>query len=257
MDLGIKNRVAIVTGGSRGLGRISALALAREGVKVAICGRTESTLDAALDELKAEGVEATAIVADIVEPEAAELVFRQTEEALGPVDILVNNVGGRRGTTLSDTSEEQFRMGMDLNLFGGLRLMHLAIPGMRERWWGRIINIASIWGREHGGSVDYMAGKAALIAMSKYAGLEFVKDNVLVNCVAPGSIIFPGGSWDRYTQQNPSEVVNEFIKWNLPAGRFGWPEPVGDLVAFLASERASLISGACINIDGGQSKSLF
>ncbi len=257
MDLGIKDKVAIVTGGSRGLGRISALALAGEGVKVAICGRTIETLDKAVDELTGLGVEAKAIVADIVEPEAAEIVFRETERALGPVDILVNNVGGRRGTTVSDTSEEQFRMGMDLNLFGGLRLMHLAIPGMKQRHWGRIINIASIWGREHGGSADYMAGKAALIATSKYAGLELVKDNVLVNCVAPGSIIFPGGSWDRYTQSNAPEVVDEFIKWNLPAGRFGWPEPVGDLVAFLASERASLITGACINIDGGQSKSLF
>ena len=257
MDLGIKDKVAIVTGGSRGLGRISALALAGEGVKVKVCGRTIETLDKAVGELTGLGVEAKAIVADIVEPGAAEIVFRETERALGPVDILVNNVGGRRGTTVSDTSEEQFRMGMDLNLFRGLRLMHLAIPGMKQRHWGRIINIASIWGREHGASADYMAGKAALIATSKYAGLELVKDNVLVNCVAPGSIIFSGGSWDRYTQSNAPEVVDEFIKWNLPAGRFGWPEPVGDLVAFLASERASLITGACINIDGGQSKSLF
>ena len=257
MDLGIKDRVAIVTGGSRGLGRISALALAREGAKVAICGRTQATLDSAVDELKALGAEATGIIADIVEPEAAEVIFKGAQDALGPVDILVNNVGGRRGTTVSDTTEEQFREGMDVNLFGGLRLMHLAIPSMKERQWGRIINIASIWGREHGGSADYMAGKAALIATSKYAGLELVKDNVLVNCVAPGSIIFPGGSWERYTQSNSPEAVDEFIKWNLPAGKFGWPEPVGDLVAFLASERASLITGACINIDGGQSKSLF
>ena len=257
MDLGIKDRVAIVTGGSRGLGRMAALALAREGVKVAICGRTQETLDVAVGELKDLGVEATSIVADIVEPESASKIFEAAQEALGSVDILVNNVGGRRGTTISATTEEQFRLGFEVNLFGGLRLMHLAIPGMVERRWGRIINIASIWGREHGGSVDYMAGKAALIAATKYAGLELIKDNVLVNSIAPGSIIFPGGSWERYTQANSPEVVDEFIKWNLPAGKFGWPEPVGDLVAFLASERASLITGACINVDGGQSKSLI
>ena len=257
MDLGIKGRVAIVTGGSRGLGRMSALALAREGVNVAICGRTQSTLDSTVEELKSLGVSSTGIVADITEPPSAKKVYDGTVAELGPVDILVNNVGGRRGTTMMDTTEEQFREGFEYNLFAALRLMKIATPDMKDRQWGRIINIASIWGREYGASPDYMAAKAALIATTKYAAVELVTDNVLVNSIAPGSIIHPGGSWERFSNEQPAEVVQEFISRQLPLGRFGWPEPVGDLVAFLASERASMITGACINVDAGQSKSLI
>ena len=257
MDLGIKDRVAIVTGGSRGLGRMSALALAREGVNVAICGRTQSTLDKTVDELKSLGVSAVEIVADISEPTSAQTVYNGAVAELGPVDILVNNVGGRRGTTVMETTEEQFREGFEFNLFGSLRLMRLAIPSMQARHWGRIINISSIWGREYGASVDYMSAKAALIAMTKHAAVELVRDNVLVNSVAPGSIIHPGGSWERFSNEQPSEVVEKFIDKHLPLGRFGWPEPIGDIVAFLASERASMITGACINVDAGQSKSMI
>ncbi len=257
MDLGIKDRVAIVTGGSRGLGRMCALALAREGVNVAICGRTQATLDKAVEELNTLGVSATGIVADMTEPTAAKKVYDGVVAELGPVDILVNNVGGRRGTTILETSEEQFKTSFEFNLFGALRLMKLAIPPMKDRHWGRVINIASIWGREYGASTDYMAAKAALIAMTKHAAVELVRDNVLVNSVAPGSILHPGGSWERFSREQSPEVVKEFIARNLPVGKFGWPEPVGDLVAFLASERASMITGACINIDAGQSKSLI
>ncbi len=257
MDLGIKDRVAIVTGGSRGLGRFSALALAREGVRVAICGRTKETLDKTTEELRAVGVSAIGVVADVGEPEAAQLVYDRAVSELGPVDILVNNVGSRRGSTVMDTSEEKFREAFELNLFAGLRLMRIAIPGMKARRWGRIVNIASVWGREYGGSADYMSAKASLIALTKYAAVELVKDNVLVNSVAPGSIVHPGGSWDRFSTEQPPEVVQEFIDRNLPAGKFGWPEPVADVVTFLASERASLIAGACINVDGGQGRSLI
>lgn len=158
---------------------------------------------------------------------------------------------------MMETTEEQFRLRFEVNLFGGLRLMKLTIPEMQSRRWGRVINIASIWGRECGGSADYMSAEAALIAATKFAAVELMKDNVLVNSIAPGSIVHPGGAWERFSNENPLEVVQDFITHNLPAGRFGWPEPVGDIVASLASERASLITGACINVDGGQSKSLF
>ena len=257
MDLGIKGRVAIVTGASSGLGRMSALALAREGVNVAICGRTESKLNGTVGELKALGVSAIGVVADIPEPSSPKKVYDQTLEELGSVDIVVNTVGGRRGTSIVDTTEEQFKAGFELNLYGALRLMRLAIPGMKERQWGRIINLASIYGREYGGSADYIASKAALIAATKFAAVELIKDNVLVNSVAPGSILHPGSVWDKFTSEQPAEVVDEFIARNLPAGKFGWPEPLGDLVAFLASERASLITGTCINVDGGQSRSMI
>ncbi len=257
MDFGIKGRVAIVTGGGRGLGLRCATSLAREGVNVSICGRTQSTLDGTVSELKSLGVNAVGIVADISEPADAKKVFDGTVSALGPVDILVNNVGGRRGSTVVDTTEEQFKAGFEFNLYGSLRLMWLAIPGMKERHWGRIINISSIWGREYGGAFDYMSSKAALNAASKFAAVELVKDNVLVNTVAPGSIVHEEGGWETFTQTQPPEVVAEFIDRNMPAGKFGWPEPVGDIVAFLASERASMVTGTCINVDAGQSKTLI
>ena len=257
MDLGIQGRVAIVTGGSRGLGRVSALALAREGVNVAICGRTQSTLDTAVGELKGLGVKAIGIVADVMEPDDRKRIFQGTVDALGQVDILVNNVGGRRGTTWLETNDEKFREGFEVNLFGSLDLMRMATSSMVERRWGRVINIASIWGREQGGSADYMASKAALIAATKFAGVELIKHNVLVNSIAPGSIVHAGGSWERFVNDQPADVVSDFIGHNLPAGRFGWPEPVGDVVAFLASERASMITGTCITVDGGQSKTMI
>ena len=145
-------------------------------------------------ELTSLGVSAAGIAADLAEPESARKVFEETQAKLGPVDILVNNVGGRKGTTIVDTTDEQLAGGFNMNLRCALRFMKFVIPGMKERKWGRIINITSIHGREYGGSVDYMAAKAALIATTKFAALELIKDNVLVNSVAPGSILHPGGS---------------------------------------------------------------
>lgn len=135
--------------------------------------------------------------------------------------------------------------------------MKLVIPHMQEQKWGRIINIASIWGREHGGNISYMSTKAALIGATKHAALSLAKDGILVNSIAPGSIAHEGGSWERFQNENSPDVVESFIAQNLPMGKFGWPEPLGDLVAFLSSERAGLVTGACIVIDGGQSKSMI
>ncbi len=258
MDLGIAGKVALVTGGSRGLGRQCALSLAQEGVNVAICGRTQGTLDKMVGELKALGVGAMGVVADVSDVSQAPSLHAQVVDGLGPVDILVNNVGGARSRSdINGTSLEDFKGTFDLNVFGGFQLMKEVIPHMREQRWGRIINIASIWGREHGGNISYMSAKAALIGATKHAALSLARDGVLVNSIAPGSISHEGGSWERFQRDNPPEVVQDFIKNNLPMGRFGWPEPVGDLVAFLASNRASLITGACIVVDGGQSHSMI
>jgi 3-oxoacyl-[acyl-carrier protein] reductase len=258
MDFGIKGRVALVTGGSRGLGRQAALSLAGEGVNVAICGRSQETLDRAVAEISSLGVSSLGVAADISDPSAIGPLHDQVVETLGPIDILVNNVGGSRSRSdILGTSLEEFQGTFDINLFGGFQLMKLAIGRMREQHWGRIINIASIWGREHGGNISYMSAKAALIAATKSSAVSLAKDGVLVNSIAPGSIAHPGGSWERFQRENTPEAVQEFIERNLPMGRFGWPEPVGDLVAFLASERAGLITGACIVVDGGQSYSMI
>ncbi len=259
MDLGITGRVAIVTGASRGLGRQAALSLAGEGVRLVVCARGVERLEETALELRAAGAEVVVVEADATVTADLERLFAAAVAAFGQVDIVVNNVGGRSGNGgLEATSDAELERAFDLNVIGALRLIRLAIPGMRERRWGRVVNIASIFGREHGGpTIGYMTAKAALIAATKHLALELARDGILVNSVAPGSILFPGGSWDRFVTTQTPEAVEEFIRTNLPMGRFGWPEPVGDLVAYLASERAGLIAGACINIDGGQSHSLF
>ena len=258
MDLGIQGRVALVTGGSRGLGKVAALSLAREGVNVAICGRTQATLDGTVAEIEALGVRGQGVVADVSDAEAMPALNRAVVDGLGAIDILVNNAGGSRAREdISDLPLEDFKAAFDLNLFGGFQLMREVIPHMQGQKWGRIINIASIYGREYGGNLSYMSAKAGLIAATKHAAISLVTDGICVNSIAPGSISHPEGSWERFQNENPPEVVEDFISRNLPMGRFGWPEPVGDLVAFLASARADLLTGSCIVVDGGQSWSMI
>ncbi len=258
MDMGISGKNALVTGGSRGLGRQAALALAREGVNVAMCARGEERLNETADEVRELGVKVSTAVADLGKPEEAEQLVQATISELGQIDILVNNVGGSMGTSdLLNSSIDDFQAVMEVNLWSAVRLMKLTLPGMKDRSWGRVINIASIYGREHGGTAPYMTAKAAMIAATKHAAMTMASEGVTVNAIAPGSILFPGGSWDRFINNNTPEDVDEFIERNLPAGKFGWPEPIGATVAFLASAHADLILGACINVDGGQSHSLF
>lgn len=240
------------------MGKQAADSLAREGCKVAICARGKENLDETAAEFKSKGYEVLAVRADVTNKEELKHFHEETVETLGQADILVNNAGGRRGTTdFLETGVETFREGMEFNLMGAVELIAMVLPHMREQRWGRIISVSSIYGREYGGSIDYMTGKAALIAFSKHLALNLMKENVLVNCIAPGSIDFPGSTWDRFQQNSTPEQVAEFIDRNLPAGKFGWPEPIGDTVAFLASENASLITGTCLNVDGGQSRSLL
>ena len=258
VDLGIAGRVALVTGGSRGLGRQAALTLAREGCVVAICARGAEAMEETVAELRSLSPRSIGVQADVTSAEDGRRFHEEATSALGAVDILVNNVGGTKGgRDFDSTSDEDWIDTLELNLMSTVRMTRLVLPGMRERRWGRIVNIASIFGREYGGGPTYMAAKAAVIALSKHLGLTLAPYNVLVNSVAPGSIRFPGGGWDRFVTNGPPEAVQEFIDRNLPAGRFGWPEPVGEMVAFLCSERADLITGASINVDGGQSRSLI
>jgi 3-oxoacyl-[acyl-carrier protein] reductase len=258
MDLGIAGKTAFITGGSRGLGREAALALAAEGVNVAVCARGEDGLKKIQGDLEALDVNAMAFQADLGDDGATDKALATVVEGLGNVDILINNVGGSMGTAgVLDSSEEDFQKVFDLNLWATVRLMKLAAPGMKDRGWGRIVNIASIFGREHGGTAPYMAAKASVIAVTKHLALELAPTGVCVNSIAPGSIKHDQGSWERFVDNNSTEVVDEFISRNMPMGKFGWPEPVGATVAFLASQQAGLILGACINVDGGQSHNLY
>lgn len=258
MDLKLNGKNALITGGSRGLGRQCALSLSNEGVNVAICGRTPETLEKTKADLKTAGTKVITIVGDISIPDKAKEIHTKATSELGHIDILVNNVGGTLSREdISGTNLDDFRGTFDINLFGGYELMRLVIPHMQKQSWGRIVNIASIWGREYGGNISYMSAKAALIGATKHAAVSLGKYGILVNSIAPGSIAHPQGSWERFQNNNSPEVVEQFISDNLPLGKFGWPEPVGDLVAFLSSDRAGTITGTCIPVDGGQGISMI
>ena len=256
MDFGLGGKTAVVTGGSRGLGRHAALALAREGCNVAICARGRESLDQTVIDLRSLGIKALGVQADVTSEEGTTRVVEETLSALGPVDVLVNNAGDAIGDDFDAADDAAWAFTFELNLFSGIRLIRLCLPHMKRQRWGRIVNVSSIWGREYGPPLTYVTTKAALIAFSKTLAVELADSGVTVNTVAPGSIEFPGGIWHEFREGNPPEIVEDFIARNLPMGRFGWPEPVGALVAYLASNQAALMTGACINIDGGQSKSL-
>jgi 3-oxoacyl-[acyl-carrier protein] reductase len=260
MDLGLRGKAALVTGASRGIGRGIAVELAREGCRVALCARGRTALDEAAAEVRGRGAEAVSVVADVTTESGIREVVDAALAAFGRIDVLVNNVGGSTGGSFQETSVEDWQRAIDLNLLPAVRASRLVVPDMRSQGGGAIINIVSIYGREWGGAYlrrpTYMAAKAAEIAMSKALALELAPLGIRVNAVAPGSIIFPGGGWERRTQEDP-EGISAFIRADLPLGRFGRAEEVGRVVAFLASDAASLVLGACLNVDGGQSRSLI
>jgi len=259
MNLQLTGKVAIVTGSTRGLGFASAAALLTEGCFVTICARGEEGLAEAMAKLRdvPGGVERVlAVQADLASDKGVADVILRTVETFGGLDILVNNVGLAKGAGIVDTTDREWQEAFDQTLFPAIRASRMAVPHMRKRGGGAIVMIASIWGRESGGRMAYNAVKAAEISLAKAMAQQLAADNIRVNSVAPGSIRFAGGSWDRRVQEDP-EGMAEFVKRELPFGRFGRPEEVGAVVAFLVSPVASWISGASVPVDGCQSRSLI
>ncbi len=255
MDLGLKGRVAIVTGASRGIGRAIAVSLAAEGVRLTVNARGAEPLKAFADELTAHGTEVANVAVDVTSVAGCQQVFDQTLERFGQVDILINNVGGGAATTV-DAADEEWQAALDLTFWPSLRLTRLVVPEMRRHGRGAIVMIASIYGREAGGRLGYQVVKSAEISLAKGLARELAPDNIRVLSVAPGSILFPGGAWERRQQDDPRAMA-EFVRRDMPLGRFGRPEEVADVVSFLCSDRASLVTGASIPIDGCQSRSLI
>jgi 3-oxoacyl-[acyl-carrier protein] reductase len=257
MDLHLGGKTAIVTGGSRGIGSYIARALAAEGCRLVICARGEDALQATAGELEASGAEVVALPLYLTEPDAAGRLVAAAEDRFGSVDILVNNVGGNRRGAFADLSDEAWESILELNFRTHQRCSREVIPAMRRAGGGVILFIASVFGREAGGAglAVYNTTKSALISMAKIMALELAADGIRVLSVAPGSIRFPGGSWDKRCHDDP-EGMARFIDANLPIGRFGSAEEVADAVTFLVSDRASLITGASVAVDGGQSRSL-
>jgi 3-oxoacyl-[acyl-carrier protein] reductase len=257
MDLGLRDKIAIVTGSSRGLGFASARALASEGCLVTLCARTEDRLrEAAVDVSRTAGGDdrVLAVPADVTDPQAVARLMDETVARFGGIDVLVNNVALAGGSSLLDTSDAEWRQAIDQTLMPTVRASRLAVPHMQRRGGGAIVIIASIFGREAGGRMTYNAVKAAQISLGKSLAQQLASSGIRVNTVSPGSILFEGGSWWKRQQQDPAAIA-EFVKHELPFGRFGRAEEVGDVVAFLASPRASWISGTSVVVDGCQSRS--
>jgi 3-oxoacyl-[acyl-carrier protein] reductase len=257
MDLQLTDKVAIVTGSSRGLGLASARSLVAEGCRVCLCARGSEQLAAAAVEVEAAARRPNMVMtvqADVSTSDGIALVMDQAVERFGGLDILVNNVGRAAGTDLLDTTDAEWQAAFDETLFPAIRASRLAVLHMKRRGGGAIIMIASIWGRESGGRMTYNAVKAAEISLAKSLAQQLAPLNIRVNSVAPGSILVPGGSWHKRQQADPQGIA-EFIKRDLPFGRMGRADEVGSVVAFLASPKASWVSGASITVDGCQSRS--
>ena len=249
MDLGIAGKVALVTASTRGIGLGIAQALASEGARVAVAARTEADVKRTAESLGGLG-----IAADLMTEEGARRAVAETVDRLGPIDILVNNLGLRAGSSWSDTGPNEFETAFAGNVAVSVRMTQLVLPGMLERGWGRVVAIASVWGRETGGAPAYNAAKAAEISFVKSLAREVAAKGVTVNAVAPGSILWSGGGWDRRQKADPEGIV-DFVRQDMPLGRFGTVEEVASVVTFVCSMQASLVNGAVIAVDGGQSRS--
>jgi 3-oxoacyl-[acyl-carrier protein] reductase len=249
MDLGLRGKAAIVTGGSRGIGRAIALRLADEGAGVAICARSEPALRQVEEELRARSVPAFAAVCDVGSADALDNFLDAARSSLGRVDILVNNPSG---IMMADDSAA-WESTLSVDVMAAVRACQKVAPWMGETGGGAIVHISSIAGLEAGGfPASYGASKAALISLGKSLAVSLAPLKIRVNTVAPGSIEFPGGLWEQAKHRNP-DFYGATLK-KIPWGRMGTAEEIADVVAFLASRRASWVTGACIVVDGAQHK---
>lgn len=253
MNLALDGKVALVAGASRGIGRAIALGLAREGAKISAIARGAAGLDDAMTEMVISGAQVHAIAADVTTAAGADAAVQQTVAHFGGIDIVVCNVGKSFARHCAEMDDADFAQSLDMNLWATQRIAQRSIPHLRARGGGVITMISSIWGREAGGAPGYNVGKAGVQALAKAMARDYAVDNIRVNSVAPGSVRFPGGGWDKRVLAEPEKMA-EFVARELPFGRFGAPEQIADVVVFLSSERASWVSGAAIVVDGAQSR---
>lgn len=261
MDLDLRGKYALITGGTHGIGKAIALALADEGCNVAVCSRNIERIKETISELEAKGVESLGIKADVMAEADIKKTMKKIIESWGTIHILINNVGGggRWGSEIAEETEEKVWLEVfNKNTLAAIRFTMLAIPYMRKQRWGRVVTITSIFGREAGGRPWFSLAKTAQTSLMKsLSKLDYLaKDGITFNSVAPGAIMIPDTGWGKMAKDNPKEL-KEFIKRELPLGRLGSPEEVANMVVFICSGKASLLNGTSIPVDGSEGRSIF
>jgi NAD(P)-dependent dehydrogenase (short-subunit alcohol dehydrogenase family) len=258
MDLGLRDRVAIVTGASKGIGRQVAADLGAEGCHVVLCGRDEAALRETAADIERGGARAIVVTADMELRETARPIAQRAADEFGRVDILVNNAGGNHPRRLLNLSDDDWQQGFEQNFFSAVRLALACVPIMQQRRWGRIVNIASTFAREPDPLFGpYSAAKAALVNFSRNLSMAFAADGVLTNCVLPGITITEGVEANAAVASerlgiSPDEVMARMIEKDpIDIGRFAEPSEVSGAILFLASEQAGWITGSTVTVDGG------
>ena len=260
MDLGLAGKVAIVTGGSEGIGKAAAASMSAEGASVVIAARRAEILEDAATEIRAQtGGQVTTVSMDVMDPDQVQGLIDTTIAAYGRIDILVNNAGTSAGGAFLGVTDEAWQHDLDLKLYGAIRTSRLAVPVMREQGGGRIINVTNLGAKAPGAaSVPTSVSRAAGVALTKAMSKEFAADNILVNTVCIG-LIKSGQHETRFRAMQadqPDLTLDQFYEDmgdRVPLGRVGEGAEAGDVIAFLASERASYLTGIAVNIDGGTS----
>ncbi len=251
MDLGLEGKNVVITDGSKGIGKSTALAMSKEGANVAICARGQDALESAALELSGLGTKCFHQSVDVADRAALLKFLDAAKENLGSVDILINNTSGFGMTD----DEAGWKVSIDVDLMASVRATQHVLPWMEAAGGGSIIHISSISGLESGSPPAYAAVKAALLNYTKTTANLVAENNIRVNCVAPGSIYFKNGFWD-VVKQNDKAMYDGIVS-SIPFGRMGAPEEVADVVTFIASPRANWVSGATIVVDGVQHKGIY
>ena len=254
MDLGLKGKIAVVTGATEGIGKASALLFAREGAKVAICARKQDGIDKTLAEIKQAGGDAFGMAADMSKPEDIDRFMNAVVKQFGAIDILVNNAGTSARGAFLEIADDTWHHDIELKVFGAIRCTRLAVPHMKKRGGGRVVNITISSAKQPGsGSLPTSLSRAAGLALTKALSKEFAADNILVNTVCIGKI--KSGQHERRIAKLGIKADDYYTKEGkpIPMGRFGEAEEAANAIVFLCSAPASYITGSSLNLDGGTS----